>query len=175
MKSSLQPTSINDLNPLSDFLARAFDAERDAAFLNPAMMAWKYWDQRNDWNGPRSYVMMRDGVITAHAGLWPMTFGEGAGAVRGIHMIDWASAKEAPGAGLALVQKLAGMFDFNLLHRRLGGDLQGLALVWFRRICASLERGAPPAPAATNSDPPESQLETRSSPLTKFHLDHEKR
>ena len=27
-------------------------------------------------------------------------------------MIDWASAKESPGAGLSLVQKLAGMFDF---------------------------------------------------------------
>jgi len=29
-------------------------------------------------------------------------------------MIDWASAEEAPGAGLVLVQTLAGIFDFIL-------------------------------------------------------------
>lgn len=75
-------------------------------------MAWKYWDRREDWTGPRGYLLEKDGAITAHAGIWPLTFGAGDNALRGIHMIDWASAKEAPGAGLALVQKLAAMFDF---------------------------------------------------------------
>jgi hypothetical protein len=112
MKSSLRPTSISDLIPLSEFLVKAFDVGPDAPFLDPAAMAWKYWDQRGDWTGPRSYVLERGGAIVAHAGLWPITFGTGADAVRGIHMIDWASAKESPGAGLALVQKLAAMFDF---------------------------------------------------------------
>jgi hypothetical protein len=112
MKSTLQATSASDLGALSQFLARAFDAAPGAPFVNPAVMTWKYWDARGDWSGPRSYVLMRDGAITAHAGIWPMTFGSGADAVRGVHMIDWASAKEAPGAGLALVQKLAGMYDF---------------------------------------------------------------
>ena len=73
-------------------------------------MAWKYWDRRDDWDGPRAYVLERDGVIVAHAGLWPLTFG--AGQIRGVQMIDWASAKDAPGAGLTLVQKLSAMFDF---------------------------------------------------------------
>jgi hypothetical protein len=41
-----------------------------------------------------------------------MAFGTGAGALRGVHMIDWASSKESPGSGLALVQKLGAMFDF---------------------------------------------------------------
>jgi hypothetical protein len=112
MKSTLHPTSASDLSALSQFLARAFDADPGAPFLNPAVMAWKYWDPRGDWSGPRSYVLLRDGAITAHAGIWPMTFGSGGEAVRGVHMIDWASAKAAPGAGLALVQKLAGMYDF---------------------------------------------------------------
>jgi hypothetical protein len=112
MKSSLRPTSIYDLNALSKFLRTAFDAGPAAPFLDPAVMAWKYWDRREDWSSPRSYVLERDGAIVAHAGLWPITFGAGAGAVRGIKMIDWASAKESPGGGLALVQKLAGMFDF---------------------------------------------------------------
>jgi hypothetical protein len=112
MKSSLRPTSISDLPALAQFLVAAFDVGPDAPFLDPAVMAWKYWDQRDDWNGPRSYVLERDGAIVAHAGLWPITFGTGADGVRGIHMIDWASARESPGAGLALVQKLGAMFDF---------------------------------------------------------------
>jgi hypothetical protein len=112
MKSSLRPTSVDDLSALSQFLARAFGFRHDAPSLNPAVMAWKYWDHRDDWTGPRSYVLEKDGAIVAHAGIWPVTFGTGADAVRGIHMIDWASAKESAGTGLALVQKLAGMFDF---------------------------------------------------------------
>jgi len=74
-------------------------------------MAWKYWDQRGDWSGPRSYVLEKDGAIVAHAGIWPMTLGS-ENPIRGVQMIDWAAAKESPGSGLSLVQKLAAMFDF---------------------------------------------------------------
>ena len=112
MKSYLRLTSIGDMSELRRFLARAFGVRPDAPSLDPAVMSWKYWDRRDDWSGPRSYVLERDGAIVAHAGIWPMTFSAGAEAVYGIQMIDWASARESPGAGLALVQKLASMFDF---------------------------------------------------------------
>ena len=112
MKSSFRPTSVDDAVPLCQFLARVFGIPETAPSLLPVVMSWKYWDPRPDFAGPRSYILERDGVIVAHTGLWPMTFGSGENAVRGVHMIDWASAKESAGAGLALVQKLAGMFDF---------------------------------------------------------------
>jgi len=112
MKSILRPTSPGDLNVLRQFLARSFDVDPGAPSLSPAAIAWKYWDRRDDWTDPRSYVLEKDGVIIAHAGIWPVTFGAGADGVRGLSMIDWASAKESPGAGLVLVQKLAAMFDF---------------------------------------------------------------
>ncbi len=112
MKSSFRPTSVDDLTPLCQFLARVFGIPETAPSLLPAVMSWKYWDERTDFAGPRSYILERDGAIVAHTGLWPMTFGSGENVVRGVHMIDWASAKESAGAGLALVQKLAGMFDF---------------------------------------------------------------
>jgi hypothetical protein len=112
MKSTLRPTSIDDLPVLREFVARAFGDDPGAPFLDPAMMSWKYWDRRDDWTEPRGYVLERDGVIVAHAGIWPMTFGTGADRVRGIQMIDWTAAKESPGSGVALVQKLTTMFDF---------------------------------------------------------------
>ena len=112
MKSSLRPTSPEDLPALRRLLAQAFGISPGVPFLDPAVMTWKYWGRRDDWTAPRSYVLEKEGAITAHAGLWPVTFGEGPDALRGIQMIDWASARESAGAGLALVQKLAFMFDF---------------------------------------------------------------
>lgn len=112
MKSLFRPTTAADLGPVSQFLQRVFESRADAPFLDPALMAWKYWDRRDDFEGPRAYVLERDGAIVAHAGLYPATFRAGDTEVHGVHMIDWASAKESPGAGLALVQKLAAMFDF---------------------------------------------------------------
>jgi hypothetical protein len=110
MNCSVRPTSIGDLSKVRDFLKQAFNTSRDAYFLDPALMAWKYWDRRGDWEGPRSYVLERDGVIVAHAGIYPLTFS--AGQVRGAHLIDWASAQGSPGAGFALLQKMGTMFDF---------------------------------------------------------------
>ena len=108
MKSVFRPTTIEDLDAIRQFLQRVFDADPNAPFMDPDAMRWKYWDARPDWTEPRAYVLERDGVITAHAGVWPMMVGN----VRGIEMIDWASAPEAPGAGLLILQKLTGLFDF---------------------------------------------------------------
>ncbi|HVW10256.1 MAG TPA: hypothetical protein VHC90_16830 [Bryobacteraceae bacterium] len=108
MKSVLRPTTPDDLSAVSEFLQRVFGAAANAPFTQSAVMHWKYWNARGDWPEPRAYVLERDGAITAHAGLWPLV----VNGVRGVHMIDWASAPEAPGAGLLMVQKLAAMFDF---------------------------------------------------------------
>jgi hypothetical protein len=110
MKSYLRPASIEDMSNVCDLLCRAHHTSRNAPFLDPSLMAWKYWDRRDDWEEPRSYVLETDGVIVAHAGIYPLSFD--GGEVRGAHLIDWASAKESPGAGFALLQKLGTIFDF---------------------------------------------------------------
>ena len=108
MKSSLRPTTAADLGAVREFLRGVFNCGDDAPFLEPRLMAWKYWDRRDDEPGPRSYVMERDDRIIAHTGVYPLRFGE----VRGVQLIDWASSKEHPGAGLAILQKMDSMFDF---------------------------------------------------------------
>jgi hypothetical protein len=110
MNFTLRPTTIEDLNMVSQLLQRAFQVGPDAPFLDPSIMKWKYWDRRDDWEGPRSYVLEKDGVIVAHSGIMPLTFG--AGKVRGIQMIDWASAREYPGSGFILLREFDAMFDF---------------------------------------------------------------
>jgi hypothetical protein len=112
MKSTFRATTGDDLTAVCAFLRRVFETDADPSFLNPPVMMWKYWHRRDDWAEPRSYVLEKDSAIIAHAGIWPVSYGTGEQSIRGIHMIDWASAKDAPGAGLSLVQKLAAKFDF---------------------------------------------------------------
>lgn len=112
MKRTFRATTKDDLESISAFLGRIFDVDRSASFLEPSLMAWKYWDYRGDWTEPRSYVLEAGSSIVAHLGIWPMTFGTGPGAIRGIEMIDWAAARESPGAGTALLRRMDEQFDF---------------------------------------------------------------
>jgi hypothetical protein len=105
MKSVFRATNSDDLTAVCSFLRKVFETDTDVSFLNPAVMMWKYWDRRDDWTEPRSYVLEKDGSIIAHAGIWPVSYGTGEQSIRGIHMIDWASAKDVPGACPSLVQK----------------------------------------------------------------------
>jgi hypothetical protein len=143
MRSTFRAAGPEDLDAVREFLAAAFGTSRDAPMLTSAALNWKYWTERGDFAGPRAWLLEREGAITAFAGLWPLTFGDGPDEARGVHMIDWASAKDAPGAGLAIVQKLAAMFDFILA---IGGSHQTLAVLpaFGFKECARLWEGARP-------------------------------
>src|SRR5258708_23417765 len=110
MKSLFRASTPGDIARLTELFAEAFDCPPGSSLFNPALMAWKYWDHRDDWTEPRSYVLERDGRIISHAGLWPAKFGEGQSSLRGVQMIYSAAAKNSPGAGLTLVRKLSRMF-----------------------------------------------------------------
>ena len=97
--------------PLSNLFKEVFGSDPASGLLDPAILAWKYWDTREDWSGPRGYVLEDEHGITAHAGIWPVSMGD-KDPVRGIQMIDWCSSPRSPGAGVSLVQKLAARFDF---------------------------------------------------------------
>jgi hypothetical protein len=110
--STFRPTTIADEARLVEFLARAFSLGTQAAFLDPALLRWKYWLPREDYAEARSYILERNGEITAHAGIWPISIRTAGVCARGAHMIDWASDPRAPGSGAALVQRLIRRFDF---------------------------------------------------------------
>lgn len=113
MKSSIfRPTTTADEPRLIEFLSRAFSVDAGMAFLDPALLRWKYWTPREDYTDARSFVLERNGEIAAHAGIWPVSIGTGEDRTRGAHMIDWASDPAAPGSGASLVQKLIRQFDF---------------------------------------------------------------
>ena len=143
MSLTLRATTPEDGPELARFLREAFGMPVEAPAIQPRLMAWKYWDLRSDWTAPRSWVLEKERVIVAHAGLWPLVFGEGPDAVRGIQMIDWGASKQAAGAGLSLVQRFASMFDF--IYSIGGSEATRKVLPMFGfRICGNAWRAARP-------------------------------
>jgi hypothetical protein len=144
MASVFRPTTIEDEGALIDFLSRAFSVGPETPFLNPALLRWKFWEPREDWAGPRGFVIEREGRIAAHVGLWPVSVQVGDTCERGAHMMDWASDPKAPGAGASLVQRLTKTHDFiyamggssatRSLLPRLGFRPVEDALTWARAL-----------------------------------------
>jgi len=112
MPSAFRHTTPEDEKSLIEFLIRVFAADLRDDFVNPPLLRWKYWSEREDFQEPRSYVIEKDGRIVAHVGLWPFTVRTGPKIERGVHMIDWAADPAAPGAGVSMLQRLTKSFDF---------------------------------------------------------------
>jgi hypothetical protein len=101
-----------DFDRLVELMGRAFRVPGTVPFLRADMVRWKYWEAREDWHEPRSYVVEQAGRLLAHAGIWPVVMSVGGSEQRGAHMIDWAADPGALGAGSALLQHFSRQFDF---------------------------------------------------------------
>jgi hypothetical protein len=131
---------------VADLLARAFGVLPTTPFLSPEVMRWKYWDTRQDWAEPRSFLLERGDRLIAHAGVWPAHLVVGGENCRGAQMIDWAADSSTPGAGLAMLQRIARMFDFVYA---IGGSPSARAVVpsaGFREIGRSWRAARPIRP-----------------------------
>jgi hypothetical protein len=108
MKPVFVQSSPEDAPKIAEFLRKVFHAGAEDAVARPDHMHWKYWEEREDWPGSRSFRLERDGVIVAHGAPWPSTvhIPDGA-ALRGAQVIDWAAEPSAPGSGLTLMKNIA--------------------------------------------------------------------
>lgn len=82
--------------------------------VEPGFLHWKYWQERSDWPGSRSFVLTDGSEILAHGAVVPGTLRWGAAQARVIHMIDWAARRDAVGAGVVLMKHIGKMTDFLL-------------------------------------------------------------
>jgi hypothetical protein len=78
-------------------------------------LIWKYWAPWRSSASPRSYVLVRDGRIVAHAGALPLSYRVGVSTLRLLHPFDWMSEPSAIGSGAALLQRLAKLADGLLI------------------------------------------------------------
>jgi len=146
MKTLFRATTPVDASPLISFLARSFSASPDTEFLQPDLLHWKLWAEREDYSEPRSYVLERNGEIVAHAGIWPMMLSTSTETVRGCHLFDWASDARVLGSGVALLKHITEMFDFLFA---IGGSEMTrkiLPAIGFKRVGESWTAGRPLRP-----------------------------
>jgi hypothetical protein len=122
MLRSVRPTTPEDAPAIAALLA-------DSGLhphMSRAEMHWKYWQAREDWPGPRSFVMTRDEEILAHAAIVPGNLTWEAGAMRTLHLIDWAARPLTVGAGVALMKHIGRSTDALLA---IGGSARTLEIV----------------------------------------------
>ncbi len=111
MPHDIRPTAEADLPALSQFLIEGFHAPADAPFAAGDVLRWKYFEPLGEeGDAPRSYLAIEPetGEIAAHLGVWRSRFhgvGLPAEGIATLHMIDWLSAKNAVGAGAALMRR----------------------------------------------------------------------
>lgn len=114
MSLQLQPAKPTQLEDLSAFLCTAFEVPSDAAFADRRLLQWKYFASREVWGRPCSFVLMQGESIAAHIGVAPFNLAmprreqeppEGAN-VSGVCLMDWASGRQLPGAGILLLRQL---------------------------------------------------------------------
>ena len=93
---------------------------------DPEQLRWKYWEERADWPGPRSFVLTDGRDLLAHVAVVPGAIWCGGTRARVVHMVDWAARRETVGAGVRLARHVSRMSD---LAFAIGGSRDTLELL----------------------------------------------
>ena len=93
---------------------------------DPEQLRWKYWQERADWSGSRSFVLTDGRDLLAHVAVVPGAFRCGETHARVVHMVDWAARREVAGAGIRLARHVSRMCDFVLA---IGGSRDTLKIL----------------------------------------------
>ncbi len=104
---------------------------------DPEHLRWKYWQERADWSGSRSFVLTDGRDLLAHAAVVPGALWCGGTRARVIHMIDWAARRGSLGAGTQLARHVARMSDFVVATGGSPDTLKILPLMGYAR-CGSI-------------------------------------
>ncbi len=111
---------------IAEFFITAFGPDLPAVFLSPQFLQWKFFEDRPDWPGSRSYVVQQGDRIAAHACVWPTSFRTPSGTITCSHLLDWAADPAVAGAGITLYRHLMQLTDLVLA---IGGSRQARRLL----------------------------------------------
>ncbi len=102
---SARPSSPEDRASVSRLLSEAIPIAADAPAVAYDFQRWKYWDPHPFFHQSRSRVLTDGASLVAHAGAWPLQLQGSFGKLCAIHLIDWAAARAAPGAGSRILKQ----------------------------------------------------------------------
>ena len=96
----VRPSTPEDATAIAEVMAGAGLRSNS----EPRHLHWKYWQERPEWTGSRSYVLTDGRDVLAHGAIIPATRVSGSGRLRMAHLIDWAARSTEVGAGVALLK-----------------------------------------------------------------------
>ena len=106
IKPAIRPSTPADAPAICAlFVERGMPLSFETRFLD-----WKYWQPRDDWARPRSFVVTRGNELIAHTGIVPGTYAWAGRRVATLQMIDWV-ARPGTGAGVALLKYIGHMSE----------------------------------------------------------------
>lgn len=118
---------------LITFLSSVFGVKKLPPNLSPEVWEWKYFAPHPWWPTGRSYVLETDSGIAAHGCMAPVRFASGDTVLESMVIIDWASGRLVPGAGLSLCRRSMEVLKASMLA--IGGSSDALSLFpqvrWF--------------------------------------------
>jgi hypothetical protein len=120
-------------NEIISFLSKVFGTPQLSPNFSPEGLAWKYFSPHPWWPTGRSYVLETERGIAAHGCVAPVRFASGDAVLESMVIIDWASGKLVPGAGLLLYRRCMEVRNSSLLA--IGGSSDTLRILpqvpWF--------------------------------------------
>ena len=111
-------------------------------------MQWKYWAPWPYWSGSRSFLLLRDGVPIAHAGIVPLRFSLAGKTHTLVQLIDWAAEPRSVGTGVSLLKRIVALADGAVSVRGSSMTQRILKPIGFRSLPGSVRYAAPICAAA---------------------------
>jgi len=131
-RRTFRPSSPKDAPAIVSVLAEA-GLQPDP---RPEALHWKYWQERADWPGSRSYVLESADRIVAHGAVVPGTLAWERERLRIVQVIDWAALPGAVGAGRAVMRSIVRLAGASLAVGGSADTLRILPHIGFRTIGA---------------------------------------
>lgn len=150
MPSEFRPSTPSDAPHLVALAQRLLGVAQGSPMFAARHLHWKYWAPWREASLlARSYVLVRDGQIVAHAGVLPLTCRVRGRELTLLHPFDWMSEPSAIGSGAALLQRLARLGDGlvivggSTMTQRMAGPLGFRAVGEVTRYVASAASETP--------------------------------
>ena len=91
MSFEFRPSNPADSAAIAELCERVLKVPAGSPVFSRAHMQWKYWERHPGWEGSRSFLLLKESVPVAHAGVVPLRFSrEGRKHVL-VQLIDWAA------------------------------------------------------------------------------------
>jgi hypothetical protein len=111
MKSHFRSSRPEDAESIAGLMKDVFGMAPDHPGLGMAQMHWKYWNECDQWEGSRGFLIERKGEVVAHGAVVPLDCIFEGRRMRVVHLIDWAARRDSTGAGISLMKRVGELVD----------------------------------------------------------------